>query len=226
MAGSEQTALVWDWPLRAFHWTLVACVAGSWATHYAGIEWFEWHRRFGQAALVLVLFRIAWGFVGPHHSRFAAFVRGPRAVVAYMRGGSVAARNAGHSPLGALSVVAFLVSLLVQASTGMFANDEIANAGAFYGWVSTATSDLLTTVHAVNSNVLLGLIGLHGLAIAWHEIRGHRLVHAMITGRKSGATPAIESSRGLRAMVLVAALAAALAVAVRLAPEALVGSYW
>ena len=68
--------LVWDWPVRACHWLLVVSIAGAWATHYAGLEWFDWHRRLGYVALVLVLFRIAWGFVGPRHARFGSFVRG------------------------------------------------------------------------------------------------------------------------------------------------------
>lgn len=71
-------ALVWDWPVRAFHWLLATSIAVSFATHYLGIEWFEWHRRAGYVALVLVTFRIAWGFVGPRYSRFASFVPGPR----------------------------------------------------------------------------------------------------------------------------------------------------
>ena len=54
-------------------------VAGAWITHYAGIEWFAWHRRLGYATLVLVAFRVVWGFVGTRHARFANFVRGPRA---------------------------------------------------------------------------------------------------------------------------------------------------
>ena len=45
--SANTTALVWDWPLRVFHWSLVLAVAGSFATHYAGIEWFYWHRRCG-----------------------------------------------------------------------------------------------------------------------------------------------------------------------------------
>jgi cytochrome b len=225
MMARERTTLVWDWPLRVFHWLLVVCIAGAWATHYAGIEWFEWHRRLGQATLVLVAFRIVWGFVGPRHARFATFVRGPGAIARYLRSGKVV-RATGHNPLGAVSVVAFLVVLLVQAGTGLFANDDIANAGPFYGWVSAATSARLTTLHAFNSNVLLGLIALHLMAVAWHELRGRGLVRAMVTGRKPGVDDGIESSRGILALVLVAALAAALAVAVRLAPDATVGFYY
>jgi cytochrome b len=109
----------------------------------------------------------------------------------------------------------------VQASTGLFANDEIANAGPFYGWVSPETSNRLASVHRFNSNLLLGLIVLHLLAIATYEVRRRGLVRAMLTGRKPvGAGEGIEGSRGGLALAIVAALAAAFALAVRAAPEA------
>ncbi len=78
------TSLVWDLPLRVTHWALALAVAGSFATHYAGIEWFAWHRRCGYAVLVLAVFRVLWGIVGTRHARFANFVRGPRAVLAVL----------------------------------------------------------------------------------------------------------------------------------------------
>jgi cytochrome b len=219
-------ALIWDWPVRAFHWLLVACVAGAWATHYGGLQWFDWHRRLGYATLVLVTFRVAWGFVGPRHSRFVSFVRGPAAVMAYLRAG-VWAQGPGHNALGGWSVLAFLAVLLLQAASGLFANDAIANAGPFYGWVSPSTSDRLTSIHAFNSNVLLVLISVHLVAIAVFDLWARRgLVRAMVTGRKPGATAGIERSRGALALVIVALLAAALALAIRAAPEATLTVYF
>ena len=214
-------AMIWDWPLRVFHWTLVACVAGSWATHYAGIEWFAWHRAFGCASLVLVLFRIAWGWVGTRHARFRSFVRGPRGIVAYLRD-PASVPNSGHNPLGALSVLVFLAVLVVQASTGLLANDEIANAGPLQGWVDFETSGRLTSLHRGLSKALLGLIVLHVAAIAWHERRsgGGGLVRAMMTGRKPGVTDGIYESRGALAVLIVAVLAGALALVILAAPEA------
>ena len=92
--------LVWDLPVRVTHWALVLAVAGCWATHYAGVEWFPWHRRLGYVVLVLVVFRLVWGFVGTRHARFANFVRGPRTLLAYLRERGRA--TVGHNPLGAL----------------------------------------------------------------------------------------------------------------------------
>jgi cytochrome b len=216
---NDRGRLVWDLPLRLTHWALVFTVAGAWLTHYAGTQWFAWHERLGYATLVLVVFRVAWGFVGTRHARFANFLRGPAAVVAYLRGG---AEPAGHNPLGALSVLAMLAALLFQASTGLFANDEIANSGPFYGWISQETSNRLTGLHATNSDLLLILLGLHLAAVAWYAIvRGRRLVPAMLTGRKDEVPPgeAIAGSRVGLALVIVAVLAVALALAIRAAPE-------
>ena len=223
-SSTNATALVWDWPLRVFHWSLVLAVAGSFATHYAGIEWFDWHRRCGYVAVVLIGFRLAWGFVGPRYSRFTSFVRGPGAMIEHLRGRQPYP-IAGHNPVGAASVLAFLGSLALQAGTGLFANDEIANAGPFYGWVTHETSKRLTALHDLNSSLLLALIVAHLVAIAWYDGRRRLgLVRAFWTGRKAGA-PGIRSSRGGLALLIVVALIVALALAIRAAPEASVSFF-
>lgn len=223
-APRDVPRLVWDLPVRLTHWLLVISVAGSWLTHQAGVQWFGWHRRLGYTTLVLVLFRIAWGFVGTRHARFAGFVRGPRAIAAYL-GGGARRETVGHNPLGALGVVAMLGLLLLQAATGLFANDEIASAGPFYGWVSQATSNRITALHRSNSDGLLAMIVLHVAAVAWYVwVRRRPLVRAMLTGRKAADRvpegEAIGGSRSVLALAIVVALAAALALAIRAAPDA------
>lgn len=221
----EQERLIWDLPVRVSHWLIVVAVATCWATHYAGVEWFAWHRRSGYTVLVLVVFRVLWGFLGTRHARFTSFLRGPRAIADYLRGDGPA--FVGHNPLGALAVVALLAVLLLQASTGLFANDEIMNAGPFYGWVDQALSNRLTRLHRLNSNVLLVLIGLHLAAVAWYvAVRGHPLLRAMITGRKPAeqvpTTESIAASRTPFALVIIALLAGALALVLEAAPDAVI----
>jgi cytochrome b len=220
---SEGERLVWDLPVRVTHWMIAVAVAGSWATHYAGVEWFAWHRRCGYTTLVLVLFRVAWGFVGTRHARFGGFLRGPGAIADYLRGrGPV---PVGHSPLGALSVLAMLGVLLVQACTGLFANDEIMNAGPFYGWIDPASSNSITSLHRSVSELLLALIALHLAAVAWFVgVRRQPLLRAMITGTKPAALvperQSISASRVALALGIVVVLAGLLALAVRSAPPA------
>ena len=107
----EGKVLIWDLPVRVIHWALVVSVLGAWLTRELEGDWFAWHTRFGYAVFVLAATRILWGFVGTRHARFADFVRGPSAIAAYLRGRTAEGmqmRIAGHNPLGALMILAFL----------------------------------------------------------------------------------------------------------------------
>jgi cytochrome b len=202
---------VWDAPVRVFHWVLVALVLTSWVTSEIGGNAMTYHMWSGYTILALVLFRIAWGFVGSTHARFGSFVKGPGAVMRYAAGLTKAgsARFLGHNPLGGWSVLLMLASILLQASTGLFANDDIATEGPLASRVSGATSSLLTTIHRINFYVLLALICLHLAAILYYLlVKRENLIGAMITGRKHVETtvgePTIASS-WLAFVLLVAA---------------------
>ena len=108
---------LWDIPTRVFHWTLVIAIPLSWWS--AEQQNFDLHKWLGYTLLVLVVSRILWGFVGSRHSRFADFLSGPRAVLAYIHGEDAA--SAGHNPLGGWSVVVMLLLILLQAVPGEFA---------------------------------------------------------------------------------------------------------
>ena len=172
---------IWDWPTRVFHWALVICVVGAVVTVNLGGLWIDWHARLGYTILTLLIFRVLWGFMGPEHARFASFVKGPSAIWRYLRHGSP---TAGHSPLAALSVLAFLLALGFQAVTGLFVNDAIFFDGPLVRLISRDLSDDITQLHKLNRFVILGLIGLHLLALVVYRFKGQRLVGAMITGDK------------------------------------------
>ncbi|HEY0877724.1 MAG TPA: cytochrome b/b6 domain-containing protein [Zeimonas sp.] len=208
---------MWDLPTRLFHWALAACVVGSIVSANVGGNAFAWHFRFGYAILALLLFRLAWGFVGPRYARFANFAPSPAAALRHLRGAGDAA--AGHSPLGALSVYAMLVVLAVQAVTGLFANDAILWEGPLRNTVSNATSDRLTSLHLANRVVLIALVVLHLASIAWYSlVRRKVLVRPMIVGdaefvaapSSQPAPPAAADGAGVRgrALALLAACAA------------------
>ncbi len=183
--------LVWDLPLRLFHWLLVLLVITSVVSVEIGGNAMQIHMLSGYTILTLVLFRILWGFLGSTHARFASFVRGPAAVIAYL--GALRRKDAsghlGHNPAGAWSVVLMLAVLLVQASTGLFSNDDIDTEGPLANLVSKALSDRITSVHHFNSTVLYVLIGLHLSAVAYYFFyKRENLIKPMFTGFKEAGT--------------------------------------
>jgi cytochrome b len=211
------TRLVWDLPLRLFHWLLVLSLAASWATAKAGFDWRPLHMRLGYFTLGLVLFRLVWGFIGPRHARFSSFLAGPAGVLRYVRGmtaGTLIAQSAGHNPLGALMVIGMLALLGLQTATGLFTSDDIVYAGPYNGAVSDALAKRLGHLHHLTFNLILAAVGLHVLAILFYTFaKKQRLVPAMFSGHKPAtvvaAQEAIDSSQLLKAC-LIASLSAGL----------------
>lgn len=180
------TIRVWDLPTRVFHWALAGCVIGLVITANVGGNWMDWHGRLGYTVLSLLFFRIVWGFVGGHWSRFATFVRGPSTVLTYLRGQAHPLHRVGHNPAGALSVLALLTILLLQVATGLFADDEIAFTGPLVGLVSGDTVSQATKYHkSIGKLLMLLLVSLHVLAILFYKwVKKDNLVRPMVLGDK------------------------------------------
>ena len=208
--------LVWDLPLRLFHWLLVLLVVVSVVSANIGGNAMQVHMLSGYSVLALLLFRILWGFLGGTHARFASFVRGPAAVIAYLRG-KESGRHPGHNPAGAWSVILMLAVLLAQAATGLFANDDIATEGPLAKLVSKALSDRITGIHHLNVKLLFALIGLHLSAVAFYVLyKRDNLVKPMLTGFKDAAAGAGETAQYQGRTWLAAGLLAACAACVYL----------
>ena len=206
-----RTLLVWDLPTRLFHWLLVILVLTSFVTGELGGLWMRYHMLSGYCILGLIVFRLAWGFVGGQHARFSAFVRGPGAVLHYARNllRPDAPGYIGHNPMGGWSVLAMIAALLVQAATGLFANDDILTEGPLYPWVSKATSDLLTRIHLFNQGLILALAAVHVMAILFYLVIKHEnLIRPMFSGHKSWPGEEQASSNRIARALLIAGLTA------------------
>jgi len=226
--GSQQqrsrsrTVRVWDVPVRFFHWLLVALIVISFTTAQIGGNAMQIHELSGFTILGLVLFRVLWGVFGGTHARFIDFVHHPRQAMSYARSllQGRAPFYAGHNPLGGWMVVALLVCLLVQAGTGLFANDDIMTEGPLYKWVSKQTSDTLSSIHSANFYVLAALMALHIAAALYYLMgKGQNLIASLFTGRKQlpegqDAPEAREGSLWL-ALLLLALCASAVYLLVR-----------
>jgi cytochrome b len=181
--AAEPGTLVWDLPVRVFHWLAVLCFAGAWLTSESE-AWRLVHVTLGYTLAGLVGFRVVWGLVGTRHARFASFVRGPKAVLAYLRSlvGPRPEHHTGHNPAGALAVIALLALAAGVTASGWAIYNELG-------------PELLEELHEALASLMLALVGVHVAAVVISS-RLHRenLVQAMVTGHK----PNVPAGEGIR----------------------------
>lgn len=211
----ERVVRVWDLPTRLFHWALVVALVAQVVTGKIGGAAMTWHFRIGYCIFALIVFRLVWGFIGGHWSRFTSFLYGPASVLRYLRNRHAAGDlfHVGHNPLGSASVFAMLAILMVQVATGLVGDDEIANVGPLNRFVSTATGIAATAWHkSAGLGIIVALVVLHIAAIVFYRVRRHQdLIGPMFSGDKvlPGVVPGSADDRLSRVRALAVLLASA-----------------
>ncbi|AUL98795.1 cytochrome B [Zoogloeaceae bacteirum Par-f-2] len=168
-----QAVRVWDRFVRIVHWTLVSCVLTNYFVLDDGETVHQW---LGYLAGALVAARIVWGFIGSEHARFANFMPTRSRLSAHLsrlRAGQYD-QHLGHNPLGAVMMLALMVSILAVAVSGFLQTTD-----AFWGeeWVQE--------FHEALASLLIGFAVIHGsAAIVMSRLEGVNLIGAMITGVK------------------------------------------
>ncbi|HEY2630249.1 MAG TPA: cytochrome b/b6 domain-containing protein [Usitatibacter sp.] len=195
----------WDLPTRAFHWILATLITFSFVTGKLGESWLDWHFRSGYAILVLAAFRIAWGFIGTREARFASFVRGPRAALAYAHSLAAGKRTVepGHNPLGGWMVMLMIALVSAQAFTGLFSSDESFNEGPLASKVSNAAVHRMSQFHSWNEWAIVGAVCVHVAAILFYQLYLRMdVLRPMVRGTS-------RVSENVRALVLICLAASA-----------------
>ena len=166
---------VWDAPVRVFHWLLVLSFAGA----YLSAESERWrllHVTLGYTLGGLVAFRLVWGLIGTRYARFASFVRGPQAVLAYLRSlrNGQPQHHLGHNPAGAVAIVLLLLASVAVVGSGWAIYNDLGG-------------EWLSELHEAATHVMLLLAAVHiaGVLVA-SRLHRENLVRAMVTGQKNG----------------------------------------
>jgi cytochrome b len=220
----ERVVRVWDLPTRLFHWALAVALVAQVITGKIGGAALNWHLRIGYCIFALIVFRLVWGFVGGHWSRFKSFVYGPASVLRYLRNRHHASDlfHVGHNPLGSASVFAMLALLVVQVATGLVADDEIATVGPLNRFVSTAFGLSATAWHkGPGLGIILTLVVLHVFAVLFYRLRKRQdLIGPMFSGDKvlPGVVPGSVDNRmsRVRALAIIVVSAGLVAAVVKL----------
>lgn len=203
-----KSILVWDLPLRLFHWLFAASFAGAWLTAEAD-EWLSLHTFLGYLMLGLIGFRLVWGLVGGRYARFSSFRYGPRAALAYLRQAfaGTAARHLGHNPAGSQAVFLLLGLGLLAGLSGLFVQGGEEQRGLAAGVLGYAAGKAIKQGHELFANLMLLLVFGHLAGVVLESWR-HRenLPRAMVTGRKEAEDAAAATLHAARPHYLVALL--------------------
>jgi cytochrome b len=201
--------VVWDLPIRLFHWGLAVLVATAAATGFlAPAWWLDVHVWAGWGIGALLVFRIVWGLLGSEHALFRRFPLSSRAVLGHaaeilrLRG----RRHPGHTPLGSVMVAALLTMLLALVVTGIVVLGGQEKEGPLAGFLSFATGHGAKEIHEALAIILLVLVGLHVAGVLVESLlTRENLIRAMLDGRKP-APPAAPARRGAPGVAAVALL--------------------
>lgn len=160
------TKVVWDLPTRLFHWLFAALIVFAYvsAEEDSGIN--QWHMAAGYSVMVLLAFRIVWGFAGGEYARFTSFLKLghlPQHISQMMR--FRVERTIGHNPLGGIAVVLMLGLAAATVFTGALLKGE--------------------EPHEDLGEAMIILAGIHVAAVfAMSVMTRENLPRAMVTGRK------------------------------------------
>ncbi|MFK7828368.1 MAG: cytochrome b/b6 domain-containing protein [Congregibacter sp.] len=213
---------LWDWPVRLIHWGIALLIPASWWTAEEG--YLDVHQWLGLSMLVAVLTRVVWGLIGSPQARFTDFLRGPKAVLAYFRGGEP--DTPGHNPAGGWSAFSLWVLLVAQALTGTVNSDDVFFTGPFHYVLDSALIDKLAGLHEPIFMLLLALIALHLIVVLYYELRlSKRLLKPMLRGRSEGREGTGPAQPLYKAVLVALILAGVLWMLLEAAP-APPPSYW
>jgi cytochrome b len=190
---------VWDIQTRIFHWSLVIFVLSTVVTadilSFFGIDlvnkdsWLAFHIGTGVAVAILLLFRIFWGFSGPHYSRFSSLHLSLAELFSYIKAviKNEKTNYTGHNPAASWSALGIITLGLLAALTGVivFGIDEGRGISRFLYLGFYVYADQLKLLHLALSYLLLGVVIGHVCGVLNETIR-HKtgIIPAMFTGTK------------------------------------------
>ncbi|APA88279.1 cytochrome b/b6 domain-containing protein [Paraburkholderia sprentiae WSM5005] len=209
--------LVWDAPVRLFHWLAVALVTAAYVT--LKLNWIDWHVRVGETLLALVIARLLWGCFGSETARFRSFVATPAAAVRHLR--HLFRREpdlqVGHNAAGGWMVLLLLALLLTETLSGLYVNNDIADQGPLSELAPAWLANAISALHGLVWDLLLAAVALHVLVIALYAVaKGHNLLRPMLTGYKL-LPPSVDAPRQTPALLALLALGVGAAVVMLLA---------
>lgn len=182
---------VWDVPLRIWHWLFAGVLVVSLVTGLvAELSSMLIHKLAGFGVLSLLVFRLLWGLRGATYARWSRYWTTPRHVWEHFRGRG---KLTPHTAPGICIALLFVLTVLLQATSGLFMTDDVFFEGPLYDLASDDVADAIEVVHENAWRGLVTLISIHLIAqIVYLVLLRNKTPMSMFTGKKPVQLPATE----------------------------------
>lgn len=170
--------LVYDLPIRIFHWLFAASFVVAFIiakTVDDESSTYAYHMLLGIFMATMVVLRIIWGFIGSEHARFTSFPVSPSSLLRYGKELFVEKpkKYIGHNPASSLAALIMLFCTLGLAFSG-------------YMMVEMHSKHFYEEVHEVFAHLFLVAAIMHVAGVIFHTLRFKDIIGlSMITGYKN-----------------------------------------
>lgn len=151
---------IWSLPSRAFHWLFVVGILVAFLTDDDHL--LNYHAIVGYALLILLAFRVLWGFFGPKYSKFKDFPT--KEIKQYSKNiFSKESKYIGHNPAASYVMIAMLVCTFFIIVTGVLTYGIQEGKGilGFLNETYFKNMKSMDNIHEFFANFFIFLIVLH-----------------------------------------------------------------
>lgn len=179
---------IWSLPTRVFHALFASFILFAFIT---GDEdrWLDYHAIIGYGVLILLIFRVYWGVLGPKYSKFSDFPLGKKNVTHFLNNiFEEKQKYIGHNPLASYVMIAMLLVCFFTIITGILAFGIQEGKGLFSFLNSSLFKEMeiFEGIHEFLSTLFIVLLVSHIGGVIGDRVlhKKHETLNSIVTGYK------------------------------------------
>lgn len=182
-----QKSYIWSLPTRVFHLLLAFFILLSFLTDDDKL--LNYHAIVGYSILILLLFRVCWGFIGPKYSLFKDFPANKNEAKEFLKNiFDDKQKYIGHNPLASYVMIGMLVVAFIAIVTGVLTYGIQEGKGVLSFLNNSFFRDmkLFKEIHEFFANLLIVLIVAHLAGVVVDRLlhKKHETLNSIVTGYK------------------------------------------
>jgi len=175
---------IWTLPTRVFHWLFASFMLIVFLTDDDKL--LKYHAVIGYAILVLIIFRLFWGYFGPKYSKFKDFTANKKSIKDFIKNIFNKNQNyVGHNPLASLVMLGMFIVSLLAIFTGIVVYGAEEHKGIL-SFLNSSFFKSFDDIHEFFANFIIFLVVLHliGIFIDKTLHAKNETVNSIFTGYK------------------------------------------